>query len=64
MNDIDAGREEFLARLRRTDAETETFITEQRKLMTVQEKSPRERDGVILVSGAAIGGLVVKVLGG
>jgi hypothetical protein len=71
MSDISADHEEYIAKLRNMNAETEKFFAEQRKLIAKADESRRERVGVvrtsgaaILAAGAAIGGLLVKLLGG
>jgi len=63
-------RAEFLAKVRNSNAETEKFIAEQRKLIAEAGKFERERLGILMTGIAALvlasataGGLLVKLLG-
>jgi hypothetical protein len=71
MGDTQTDREEYLAKLRHMNAETEKFVAEQRKLIEEAGKFGQERISVVLSAGAAIlaaraalGGIAIKLLGG
>jgi hypothetical protein len=62
--------EEFIAKLRNMNAETEKFVAEQRKLIAEADKFRRDQTAVLIsagaaltLAGAAIFGLVAKLLG-
>jgi hypothetical protein len=74
----DDEREDFSAKIRRMNAETEKFVAEQRKLIAEESKLRREADKFgrekltlvisstagLTLAAAAVGGLIVKLLGG